>query len=477
MALAGLVAVLFGLLSGCATGSGRDHASRPAWELPPPRVSEAPVVRPGSLHRDRLANGMEVLILEDHRLPLVGLGISFRRGEGALAPEDAGLASFTAELLERGAGERDAIEFAEYVDEIGASFSGSAGWDSITVGVSGLSRDLDRLFEVLADGTLRPRFDPAEAERARSERQAALERAKDDPATLAGWYGSRALYAGHRYGVPLSGDEESLARLDAERARSFHERTFIPNDAIFFASGDVEAADILARVRAEFGDWSRGEVTPPGPPPPARTPEQRKVLIVDRPDLGQARIVVAHEGLARSDEERLPTNLMNLVVGGSGFSSRLMTTLRSEEGLTYGVYSGYRLRRQPGPFVVSTFTRVPEVRRTLDLLLAELERGVREPPGEDELSWARTLATGRFSMGLETSAAVMAGLVDLEIHDLPRDSLDTYRSRVRALTEADTAQAAQRHLHPERVAIVLVGPAEALVPQVEDLGPVEVVVP
>jgi len=110
-------------------------------------------------------------------------------------------------------------------------------------------------------------------------------------------------------------------------------------------------------------------------------------------------------------------------------------------------------------------------------LLAELERGVREPPDEEELSWARSLATGRFSMGLETSAAVMASLVDLEIHDLPRDSLDTYRGRVRALSEADSARAAQLYLHPERVAIVLVGPAEALLPQVEDLGPVEVVTP
>ncbi len=435
------------------------------------------MVKPGSLQRARLDNGLEILVLEDHRLPLVSLGLSFRRGEAMLAPEDAGLASFTAELLERGAGGRDANEFAEYVDEIGASFGGAAGWDSLSVGVSGLSRDLDRLFEVLADGTLRPHFEAEEAERARAERLAALERAKDDPATLASWYTARALYAGHRYGTPLSGDAESVARLDAARARALHQRVFVPNDAIFYASGDVTAKDIIARVRAHFAKWPRGEPSPTGPPPPLRTPEQRRILIVDRPDLGQARIAVAHEGLSRTDEDRLAASLMNLVVGGSGFSSRLMTSLRSEQGLTYGVYSGYRLRRQPGPFVVSTFTRVPEVRRTLDLLLGELERGLEEPPGEDELVWARSLATGRFSMGLETSSAVMNGLVDLEIYDLPRDSLDTYRSRVRALTEADSARAARLYLHPERVAIVLVGPAEALLPQVEDLGPVEVVVP
>ena len=168
---------------------------------------------------------------------------------------------------------------------------------------------------------------------------------------------------------------------------------------------------------------------------------------------------------------------MNAVVGGSGFSSRLMATLRSDEGLTYGVYSGFSLRRSPGPFLVSTFTEVASVRRALDLLLGELERGRADPPAESELSWARTLAAGRFSMGLETSAAVADGLVDLDVYGLPRDSLDTYRARVRALTEAEVAKAAQDYLHPERAAIVLVGPSAELVPQVEDLGPVEVVIP
>ena len=230
-------------------------------------------------------------------------------------------------------------------------------------------------------------------------------------------------------------------------------------------------------MKQRFGEWAPGEVPPHGPPPPAVTPAARKIVVVDRPELAQARIVVTHEGISRLDDDRIPTALMNSVVGGSGFSSRLMSTLRSEEGLTYGVYSGYALRRAPGPFVVQTFTVVSAVRQALDLLLAELERGRSEPPDESELTWARTLAIGRFSMGLETSGAVMSGLVDLDVHGLPRDSLDTYRTRVRGVTPEAVAKAAADHLHPDRTAIVLVGPAEALVSAVEDLGPVEVVKP
>jgi hypothetical protein len=179
-------------LLGCAPlGLG---GPRPAWELAPPAAPEMPIVEPGSLQRVALENGLRVLVLEDRRLPRVALGVTFRRGESSVAPERAGLASFTAELMKRGAGGRDALAFAEYVDEIGASFAVSAGWDSLTAGATGLSRDLDRLFAILADAVRAPRFERAEAERARSEQLAAIERAKDDPGTLASWYAAAAVY-------------------------------------------------------------------------------------------------------------------------------------------------------------------------------------------------------------------------------------------------------------------------------------------
>jgi len=463
---------------GCASSARWwDTGHKPAWELPPPPATEAPVVKPGALHRAELENGMGVLVLEDRRLPRVVLGLAFRHGEASLPPSQAGLASFTAELMKRGAGDRDALALAESIDEIGASLGTSADWDSMGVGVTGLSVDLDRLFEILTEVVLRPRFESHEAERARSERLAGLERAKDDPATLAGWHTALTLYPDHRYGLPLTGTPETVATLDAAMARDFHARSLVPNDAILYASGDVDASDIIERARRAFGAMPRATAPEPGPPAPAPAPATRRIVIVDRPDLVQARITVAHDGIARTDDDRIATNIMNSVVGGSGFSSRLMTTLRSEEGLTYSVYSGYTLRRDTGPFFVSTFTRVSEVRRALDLLLTELERGRADPPGEDELEWARTLSIGRFSMGLETSAAVMDGLVDLDVYGLPRDSLDTFRTRVRAVTPEQVAKAAQDHLHPDRAAIVLVGPAEQLRPQVEDLGPVEVVSP
>ncbi len=450
---------------------------RPAWELPPPPVEDRPLVQPGRLHRAHLENGIDVLVLEDHRLPRVTLGLTVRRGEASVPLERAGLAGYTAEVMQRGAGERDALALARAIEDLGARLSVSADWDSMTVEVSGLATDLDRLFGILEDVALRPRFDPAEATKARAERLAALEAQKDEPHTVASWHLARVLYPGHRFGLPLPGTPETVRGLDAAAARAFYQRVFVARDAIVYASGDLTASDFEGRVRQGFGGWTAGEVPDAGPAAPSPAPPARRVVIVDRPDLVQAQIVLGHEGIARTDPQRYAVLLMNSVVGGGGFSSRLMEKVRAAAGLTYSVGSGFSLRRTPGPFVVQTFTRVPETRRVIDLLLSVLEQARSDPPTARELRDAQSQAAGSFALGLETSDAIADALVSLDVYGLPEDSLDSYRRRVLAVTTAETAAAARDHLHPERMGIVVVGPAKALRPQLEGLGPIEVVQP
>jgi zinc protease len=449
----------------------------PIWQRPPAPIADSPVVTPGSLHRFELDNGLSLIILEDHRLPRVSLGISLRRGAASVEPDRAGLAGFTAELMKRGAGDRDSLELASAIDALGSVLSVRANWDSVTAQIWGLTRDLDSMLGILADVVLRPRFDDDEAIRARGELLAALERATDDPHYLERRFASVALYSGLRAGLPLSGSPETVAVLDSAAARDFHARMFVPNNAILFASGDLDASELLDRVGAAFGAWLAGEIPDAGPPLPAPVPTARRILIVDRPDLTQTRITLAHEGIARTDPNRVAASLLNEAIGGSGFSSRLMQRVRAEAGLTYGVSSRFSLRRDGGTFVVATFTRVAEVRRVIDLLLAELARARREPPAGSELEEMRALEVGQFALGIETSDAVLDSLVNLNIYGLPEDSLDTYRSRIRAVTAADVERLALRLLHPDRAAIVLVGPAEALTPQLNDLGPIEVVHP
>jgi zinc protease len=469
-----LVAALASALAatGCA---GSWPFGTPEWEKPPPLPVDAAVVQPGRLLRADLPNGVRVLVLEDRRLPAFTLGVVIARGAGVEATSEAGVAAYTAELMERGAGARTALELAGVVDALGASLEVDASWDSFSTQVSGLAEDRDVLFDILADVVLRPRFDADEAERVRAESLAAIRQAADDPSTLLGWSFAKTLYPGHRYGLPESGTEETVAGLGAPAARAFHRRVFVPGAAIVFASGDVDPPQLLERIRATYGGWQ-------GPPPPdvgavPPTPEQRRIVVVDRPDLGQAQIGIGHGGIARGDPRRLAAQLLNSALGGGGFSSRLMNRIRSEEGLTYGISSQFVQRHRAGPFAVFTFTRVPKVGEVVTGILEELERIRREPPSAEELARVQSQRSGQFALGLETSSEVAAALVDLDVYGLPRDSLDSYRGRVRAMTPRDTAAAAEELIDPARASIVVVGPAEQLRPQLAPFGPVEVLQP
>jgi zinc protease len=447
----------------------------PIWEEPPPPAKDAPVLQPSRLHRATLANGLDVLILVDSRLPAFQAGMVARRGAAIETRNEAGLAEFTAELMQRGAGDRDALRLAGAVDDLGASLGVGASWDAVSVSVSGLSRDRELLLDVLADVVLAPRFAREEAKRVRNEQLAVLQGVVDDPGRLAANSFLAAVYPDHRFGLPSGGSEASVARLDAAAARAFHARVFTPSNAILYVTGDVNPQAMLLDAEARFGSWRGPDPPAEGAPPAA--PAARRIVVVDRPELGQAQVIIGHEGIRRGDADRLEVQLMNAVLGASGFSSRLMSRIRAEEGLTYSIGSNFSQRRKQGPFAVQSFTRIPEVGRLVGGILEELERMRSEPPDAEELAFAQSLRVGNFALALETSEAVASTLVDLDVHDLPRDSLDTYRARVRAVTTEGTTQAALDHIHPERAIIVAVGPAEALREQLEAFGDVEVVQP
>jgi len=461
------------LQSGCSL-----FGPRPAWEEPPPPPAVGPIVDATALHRAKLANGITLIVLEDHRLPRVSIGVTLRRGAGSVEAAKAGVAELAAEVMQRGAGDRDALALARVIEDAGASLSVSAGWDSTTVAIAGLSKDRALFEEILADVTRRPRFESAEIEKARGEHIASLGAAMDDPPTVVRWHFLRALYDGHVYGRPESGAVETLEALRPEDVRAYWKDRFVARNAIFWAVGDVDTAAFAREVEARWGDMPDGEPAPGTPPPPARTPERRRVVVVDKPELVQAHILIGHEGIARSEPERIAIDLMNDALGGSGFSSRLMKVIRAQHGLTYGVGSGFSLRSQPGPFQISTFTRVESVREVVDLALAEME-AIREsrPVDAEELAKFVSYSVGSFGLSLETSGAVLSSLVDLDVQGLPEDSLDTFRARVGATSLEEVRAAAKSRLHPERAAIVVLGPAEKLVPALEGLGEIEVVAP
>jgi zinc protease len=265
--------------------------------------------------------------------------------------------------------------------------------------------------------------------------------------------------------------------MDAAALRRWHARLFTPAQSIVYVVGDLGREQALARVRAHFGDWPAAPGLELGTPPPAETPPARRVVLIDRPDQQQASLLLGHEGISRRDPDRVAADLMNDILGSGGFLSRLMTKVRAEEGLAYGVGSAFSMRWYPGPFVVSTSTRVAEAGRVVEMLLAEIGGMRDEPPTDSELRQAKSYSAGSFVLGLETPAAIAGSLVDLDVYGLPPDSLDTYRSRLAAVSREDLARESTRRLHPERMAIVAVGPAATLRPLLERFGTVELAEP
>ena len=265
----GIVAAvaLVSLLSGCSL-----FGPKPAWEEPPPPPAERAIVAAADLTRTKLANGIEILVLEDHRLPRASIGLTLRRGAGSVPPEHAGLAELVTEVMQRGAGEHDALALARIVEDAGASLSVSAGWDTTGISMSGLSSDRALLFSILEDVALRPRFDAMEFEKARSEQIAGIQGAVDDPATLVKWHTLKVLYPGHRYGLPISGTAETLGQLTASTARRYWTDRLVPSSMIFWAVGDLDAEEVVTEVRARFGSLPESAEVAKTPAVPEKTP-------------------------------------------------------------------------------------------------------------------------------------------------------------------------------------------------------------
>ena len=427
----------------------------------PPTTADEPIYDPDSFRHHRLDNGLATILWEDPSAPTAMLGIRVRRGAGSVDRQHAGLAKLTAALMDRGAGERDAPALTRAVRELSGVLEVNASWDKITVEMEGPADDIDRLVEILADVVMRPHFKDEAAESAVNQLVTRLRNSRNAPRRLQRHFAADLLYPNHRAGLPLEGTEATVSALTSEDARGFHSEIFVPNNALFFAAGAFDADELLTLVTEAFDGWAPGPMPPAAPPHPSPVPDARRVLIVDRPGLVKStRVSLAHDGIPRQSPDRGAAHLLNEVI---------------ELSAIFMVRGESRMYRGGGTYSLAAVTHSNKVRRVVDLLLAELERVRKQPIAEPELEQARTEVLARFARSLAPRYGVFSALIELDNYEMPEDSLAMYRSRTRAITAEDLEQYARRLLHPDRAAIVLIGPAEILLPQLDGLGPVEVV--
>ncbi|HEX8335505.1 MAG TPA: pitrilysin family protein [Pyrinomonadaceae bacterium] len=431
-----------------STNDTEDFRRQPPAPLP---------VRPLNLpepSETQLANGLRVVVVEQRRLPLVSFRLAFRSGDSSDPADLPGLTDVMTDMLVEGTESRTSRQIAEEVARFGATLTAGASSDYLTVAASSLAAYAGEVLELLADVTLRPTFPESELALAKANAQQNLIAQRAQPSFLAGEAVARVLFGQHPYAVVAS-TPESIEALSRDRLVRHHRRLLVPNNAVLLVAGDVSREHVLTQAEELFGGWARGEVVAPEfPAPPER--DERVAYLVDRPGSAQTNILVANTAIRRTDPDYFPVLVMHTILGGNA-SARLFMNLREEKGYTYGAYSQLDARRLAGSFRATTEVRGEVTGVSLKEIFYELERIRDEDVSDKELSDAKTYLTGIFPIRLETQEGLIDQLVQIRMHDLAPDYLETYRDQLQRVTKEDVRRAARRNVTPERAAVVVVG--------------------
>jgi zinc protease len=446
-----------------------------------PRVDRSAPPPPGEIHpfrfphflRARLPNGLDVVAARLGGLPLVSLELITPAGAQYEPEGSAGTATLTAGLLDEGTARRSALEIAATAERLGGYLITGADWDVGYLSTGLLASHRREGLELLAEIATAPTFPDNEIERLRGLRLSEILRRRQDPSALADDRFQREVYRGSVYAQPLYGTEESVARLDRASLVGFYRGHYGFDGSTLIAVGDFAPEDLLREAEAVFGTAG-----PPGPPP-AR-PEIRplplegiRVHVVDRPGAAQTEIRLGHVGISRTHPDHIPLTVLNALLGGK-FTSRINLNLRERHGYTYGATSRFSSRQGPGPFAVQAAVETASAAAAAREVLHEMRRVREELVEPEEITETAGYIVGVFPYSLQTVGDVTRRLEILNVFGLPDDYYDHYLERIAAVTREDVLEMARRHLDPERIAVVAVGPAEILEPQFEGLGPVTV---
>ena len=411
----------------------------------------------------RLDNGLRVIIVADERLPLVSYRLAFNAGDIHDPKGLTGLTSAIASMLTEGTENYTSLQLAEKVERLGANISASASDDFTIIAASALSLYSSEILHLLAEVALRPSFPENELDLYRRNTVEHLKFQRSQPGFLAGEQTARLLYGKHPYATvsPQASDIEKLDRLDLSK---FHSHVFVPNNAMLIVVGDVEENEFLAEVSELFGDWqeSRFDAGSFEDPPPRST---RSLTIVDRPGSAQSNIVLSNLAIKRTHPDYFPMLVMNQVLG-AGASSRVFMNLREEKGYTYGAYTRLNTKRLLGDFEATAEVRTAVTGDSLKEFFYELDRIRNEKVADDELADAKNFLTGVFPIRAETQEGLTNLIVNQHLYGLDENYLQTYRERINAVTADEVHRVAIDHVRPDEMAMVIVGDAAEVLPQV-----------
>jgi zinc protease len=454
-----------------AEASAGAGAAQEAWrkkppELPPPRPFRLPPVA-----TYKLENGLTVQLVEDHRVPFVTVFLGVKAGSAMDPPDLRGLASMTADMLTEGTSTRTSRRIAEEVDFIGGAISGAADYDYSVVSGSALSKYTDKLLDLVSDVVLNPSFPDSELKLKKTNLIQELIVKRSQPGFLKEERFHQVVFGNHPYGV-VAPTPESVERMNVEALKDFHARHFLPNEAVLIVVGDFQTPAMKDLISRSFGAWKSGAL-PVGKLPEVPGLTGRRIYVVDRAGSVQASMKLGNLAIKKKDPDYFPMLVANQVLGGAAHA-RLFLNIREQKGYTYGAYSGFAARKEPGAFAAEAEVRTDVVAPALQEFLYELDRIRNVKVSDKELQDAKNYLTGSFQLGLETQAGLANRLLEVQLYDLPADYLERYTERVLAVTTDDVRRVARKDIDLDNLTIVVVGDAAKIKPDLQYFAPVQV---
>jgi predicted Zn-dependent peptidase len=402
-----------------------------------------------------LKNGMTLLLMEKHGVPIVSFHFIVKSGATADPPGREGLASLTAGLLRKGTATRTADQLSAELDFIGGLFSSGADSDYSNGSAEFLAKDLGKGLDLLADVILHPTFPHDEVTKMLKQRIDGIKSAKDRAQGVLSNYFNAYLFGSHPYGRPVGGDENSLAMLTRDDVSGYYQTYYTPGNTILSASGDFKTAEMEALLTEKFGAWPAKPAPPVAFPAPAPA-QGRHLLLVNKPDSTQTFYMIGNVGISRTDPDRVFVGVINTLFGGR-FTSMLNSELRVNSGLTYGAGSNFDRRRLPGPFFISTYTTNKSTEKAIDLTLEVLKRLHEKGITEEELKSAKSYIKGQFPPRVETTDQLAAQVAQFEFYGLDKSEIDGYYAKIDSMTLADARRVIKEHFPLDSLVFVLIG--------------------
>ncbi|MCB9026709.1 MAG: insulinase family protein [Bdellovibrionaceae bacterium] len=440
------------ILTACTTKEGEKYQLRPYEQV-------------------TLQNGLQVLLVKDKSLPYFSLQMLIKSGAVQDPVSKAGLSNMVASLLNKSTEKHNATQIADIIGQMGADYGDNVEDDYTFIAASSLSGQRNKLIEIFSEIITQANFNVGEIERTKKQIISGLKKIVDNPPTFASVVYSSFIYGPHPYGRNVLGTIRDVNSIKQKDLIEYYKTFYTPNNSVLAITGDFDDS-IIQEITKAFSSWKSHSIeTKSFPMFPAITGVNIK--LIDKPDLAQTQIRIGHKAIKRTNPDFLKLRLASIVLGG-GFSSRLMSHIRKDRGLTYSISSFFGAEKDFGTFTVSTFTRHDKVGETVSETLSVLNKFKKDGITQAELDSAKALAKGTFPQALETAESFSRNLLLLRFYGISDDYLSDYYKNINKITLDEVNKAIESYLSPENLKILVYAPKQKTIDQLRPIGLLEV---